>query len=164
MIGLLVEQAALLASGAVSEAVSNGGDALWVPGGMFLTACELLRRAALAYKEARQVDVDGARKRETEAQVELDEVRKARDDLRADYTDQVESLRGEIEELRREVNDLKGSHRTSLRDMEERHANEIAQANNKIVREVRVAYLLREHMAANGLPIPDDLFDADHGR
>lgn len=143
--------------------VTSTGDALWVPGGMFLTAAGLLFKASTTYKEARQIDVDGAKKRETEAETELVELRKARDAIKADRDERIDDLSAEVQALRAEVGRLRGEHRTTMRDQEVRHASELEAVHRRLEREIRVAYRLRELAALHDLPIPDELMQADHG-
>lgn len=143
--------------------IGSTGDALWVPGAALVTAAGLIFKASTTYKEARQIDKEGAEKRETEAKAQLAEVRNDRDQI-------VEELRLRIGELTEQVNSLdgqvaqmRGDHHVAIRDMEERHQNEVSRVHRRLEREIRVAYRLRELMAKAGVPVPDELLEADHG-
>lgn len=166
---------------AADVAPGTSTDALWVPGGMFLTAAGLLFKASTTYKEARQIDVKGAEDRERKAEseledarrnhaTELDEVRRQRDEAKADRDQQINELKDRVSDLStqvtnldRQINELRTSHMDAIRDMQESHAAEVAGLMRRLEREIRVAYRIREVAAARGISIEDDILDADHG-
>lgn len=127
-----------------TEAVATADPAsLWPPAGALLAAAGLAFKAATTYKEARQIDVDGAKARESEAEIELEKVKKERDANAALYATTL------------------ADSRVRLREAEQAHSREMTAERLKVERTLRQLYLLREHMARHGYPLPEPLQDAE---
>lgn len=127
-------------------------------GGVALTAT-LLAYAAKQFKEGRQQDVTGARKRADDAEARE---KSTEEELRRD----VQDLKKEVEALRRELREAalardnefraeQARHAAEVREMRQGHANEVKGLERLLDLERRRTYLLRMSLADHNIPLPE---------
>ncbi|MFC0622959.1 hypothetical protein [Kribbella deserti] len=127
-------------------------------GGLALVAT-LLAYAAKQYKEGRQIDVDGYKKRADEAE--------ARETgTEAELRTDIQELRGEVEGLRKELREaakardnefreMQDAHASEVRQMRQLHASEIKALERLLDEERRRTYVLRMALADHNIPLPE---------
>lgn len=127
-------------------------------GGLALVAA-LLSYAAKQYKEGRQIDVDGHKKRADDAEARE---KSTEEDLRGDVQElktQVEMLRRELREAAeardQEFRDEQARHATEVREMRQAQAAEVKGLERVLDQERRRTYLLRMALADHNIPLPE---------
>lgn len=127
-------------------------------GGLVLVAT-LLGYAAKQYKEGRQIDVEGHKKRADDAEARE---KSTEEDLRADVQElktQVEALRKELREAAeardQEFRVEQTRHATEVREMRQGHAAEVKGLERVLDVERRRTYLLRMSLADHNIPLPE---------
>lgn len=130
--------------------------------GILLFAFELLRRAALHYKEARQIDVEGERAKAAAAGAERDQVKRERQEDVSGLKAQIEALEDQVRLLRGEISTMRRDHHTATHEAEERHTAELRTEHRRLENEIRTNFRMRQHMAEHGLTVPEALTDTDH--
>jgi ABC-type phosphate transport system auxiliary subunit len=127
-------------------------------GGLALVAT-LLAYAAKQYKEGRQQDVEGHKKRADEAEARE---QGTEDELRRDVQDlktQVEALRRELREAAiardEEFRAEQARHAAEVREMRQAHASEVKGLERLLDQERRRTYLLRMSLADHNIPLPE---------
>jgi hypothetical protein len=127
-------------------------------GGLALVAT-LLAYAAKQYKEGRQLDVEGHKKRADDAEARE---QGTEDELRKD----VQDLKAEVEGLRRELREAaiardeeyrveQARHAAEVREMRQGHAAEVKGLERLLDQERRRTYLLRMSLADHNIPLPE---------
>jgi len=127
-------------------------------GGIGLVAT-LLAYAAKQYKEGRQQDVEGHKKRADAAEAREQDTE---GELRRDVQDlklQVEELRKELREAAQardeEFRAEQARHAAEVREMRQGHSSEIKSLERLLDQERRRTYLLRMSLADHNIPLPE---------
>lgn len=135
------------------------GSTLAAPtGGVALTAT-LLAYAAKQYKEGRQIDVAGAKKRAEDAE--------ARESgTEAELRNDIQALKAEVGALRNELREAAKARDTEFRAEQERHAVEVRTMRQQHAAEMKAlerlldeerrrTYVLRMALADRNIPLPE---------
>lgn len=127
-------------------------------GGLALIAT-LLAYAAKQYKEGRQLDVDGHKKRADEAEArESGTEAELRTDIQ-ELKSEVEALRKELREAAKardnEFREMQIAHATEVRATRQMHAAEMKALERLLDEERRRTYLLRIALADHNIPLPE---------
>lgn len=116
-------------------------------GGLALVAT-LLAYAAKQYKEGRQIDVEGHKKRADDAE--------ARESgTEAELRGDIQELKGEVEALRGELREVNRAREAEFRQLRIEHAEQIRSQDRVIEGLTRQNQLLRRAMAKADIPLPE---------
>jgi len=119
---------------------------LLAPGGMLVTAAGLFALGMRTYKESRTIDVEGEKNR----RIAAEEREKATE---TSLQEKLRPLKDEIAALKLEIQEMRAD---QARDRAN-HDADIDRLRDQYLAERRKAFLLRQVLDDNGLPIPEGL-------
>lgn len=134
---------------ATSDQVSNGGDALIAPAGGAVVAAGLILQAARTYREARNVDVQGAQESAQRQKLRAEAAEAERDDA-------VSRLEARIQELDRKIEEVREQGETRLDRQRQEHENESRSLREELNAERMKVYFRDVMLAEHGLKMPID--------
>lgn len=130
---------------------------LLAPGGMLVTAAGLFALGMRTYKESRNIDVEGEKARRLAAEEREKATESGLHAKLQPLRDEIAALKVEIQELRaeraREIQEMRAEQGRDRAN----HDVDMDRLRDQYLAERRKAFLLRQVLDDNGLPIPEGL-------